>query len=166
MIIDMPASKEFIEEVKSEIRRFELWPDQETRSELQEQFTLLDPVDCVDRDKLNSFWRRPFFKKTLEKYGMDFIEQFQHDYMQHLETVLKEKLDSFCIATDPHSDCLLNRRVNAVREHLVAMQGKHEAKCSADIAQYDEIIAVIPELVEQIKHLEDACSTFERELSI
>lgn len=74
------------------------------------------------------------------------------DFLQELTTTVKSSMSSFCITSDPHSDCLFNRKVNAVKVHLETTQKKKKEKLNDEIAQYDEIIKLIPDLVEHEYH--------------
>ena len=161
---DYPQYGACIDFVKGEIRHFSQWVD--ASSELQSQYSPRKLVDRIDKEELSGWISKPWFQRTLEKYGIKFIDKFQHDFLQELATTVKSKMSSYCITSDQHSSCLLNKRVNAVKTHLEETQEKKKEKLNVEIAQYDEIIKLIPELVEHINFLDDACVAFERALSV
>ena len=161
---DSPQYGACIDFVKGGIRHFSQWTD--AGPELQAQYSPQPLVDRIDKEELSGWLSKPWFQKTLEKYGIKFIDKFQHDFLQGLTTTVKSSMSSFCITSDPHSDCLFNRKVNAVKVHLETTHKKKKEKLNAEIAQYDEIIKLIPDLVEHINLLEDSCVAFEWAISI
>lgn len=161
---DSPQYGACIDFVKGGIRHFSQWTD--AGPELQAQYSPQPLVDRINKEELSGWLSKPWFQKTLEKYGIKFIDKFQHDFLQELTTTVKSSMSSFCITSDPHSACLFNRKDNAVKVHLETTHKKKKEKLNAEIAQYDEIIKLIPDLVEHINLLEDSCVAFEWAISI
>ncbi len=159
MKCDHPSYGPYVDEVKNEIRVFSAWKD--AVSELKEQYHPLDPVKEIDREKLSGFFSRPWTKKGLENYKNKFIAKYEGDFKTRLETVIKEDLSQFCVTVDIHDDCLLNRRVNALKELLEEKQNRSLVRMENSIQQYNEVIDLIPDLVAQIGYLEQTCAEFE-----
>lgn len=164
---DRPASGECIDAAKREIKIFSVWPEA-MFTKLREQYAplTLNPVTQIDKKKLSNPISRPWFQRTLERYGIKFIDKFQHDFIQALETSIKTQMSIFCITSDEHGDCLLNSRIKEVEDYLEQTHKKRKEKLDSDIEFYRQVIESIPELIDEINKLRESCNEFERPFNI
>ncbi len=151
-----------LELVRQELKAIE-WQD--AKEELKSKFTFTLISDKIDTEKLGSWWRRPWGKKSLISFADEFVDEYEKTLLTDLGTTTQDEFRTACIVSDRDTPCLFHSRLNKVKEKLEEMK---EASAEANMRkrlQYERIIKILPTVNKGLEALEDACDNFNRQLT-
>ena len=153
--LEVSGNEVNIKEVKEEIKRFGIWKD--ATQELQEQFPHEDPDGYLDKKNYKGILRGPWTEGGRKERREDFANRYEDGYKKLLKTEIKEKLVGYCVVAQETGDCLLNRRINMVMEHLQQVWESKGRALEEELHRLDVILHHIPEMQKHMEQITASC---------